>query len=148
MATSKLSNAAGSGNPEITIANDSYGLSFCKSYETAGGRCVRLAYFVVPNEEYGAGWVTGVTAAAELLTRLRLRPGDRWLVSFILADVAAARAWDAEEPSRFGAACGFMSVIDNMLSFSATHADHEAWTAEKLAESRQCAAKAQARAAA
>lgn len=95
-----------------------HGLSFVTTTHTKRGRFVAYSAFDVPDEDYGAGWITGTLAAGELLVALSEERFD------LLGILEEASSIPRGDPRR-GASAGFLRMIEKMIYFAAEHARHE-----------------------
>ena len=110
------------------------GLSFTTMEVGRNGGCKKFRWFDVPDEEYGAGQVTGYRAAAELLEALQRGYGPCVSVGHIVKEVFVAHAESSEKPSRCGAASAFSWVLNDALKFFAKNANHGPWLVGKVAQ--------------
>lgn len=106
---------------------------------TMRGRQVSCCAFDVPAEPYGPGWRTGERAAFELLRYLRdssTVPGAQPLAA-IVEEVSEAlvstNGIGPDTPSKRGAACGFLSVLQLMAQAGSRGVDLEHWEAGRMA---------------
>ena len=114
------------------------GVSFITVEVGRHGGAKKARWFDVPDEEYGAGQITGYRAAAELLEALNRGYGPSISVGHILRDVFVAREEESfEKPSRRGAASAFTWVVDEALKFFAKKAKHGPWLDGKVAHAER-----------
>lgn len=113
------------------------GLSFTTMELSRNGGCKKFHWFDVPDEEYGAGQVTGYRAAGELLEALARGYGPSISVGHILQEVFTAREESYLKSSRRGAAAAFSWVLDEAMKFFAKNANFGKWLDGKAAEAER-----------
>lgn len=113
------------------------GVSFITSEVGRNGGCKKYRWFDVPDEEHGAGQITGYRAAGELLEALARGYGPNISVGHILKEVFTASDESYSNPSRRGAAAAFAWVLDDALKFFAKNAKHGPWLDGKVAQTER-----------
>ena len=113
-------------------------VSFVRDEVTPRGRFINRHHFDLAAQRYGAGGVSGVLAAAELLRMVRANFGgaNHHVTMAMTRDVliSAAKAADLSgmEPSRAGAAFDFVRFMAELVLAAATHPNIEPFIAETL----------------
>lgn len=112
-------------------------LSFVRRVQSACGRLVCRNYFDVPAQNYAEGITTGYRCAAELLEALTLGHGPDIPLHGVLESASQATRESLQENSRHTAACAFLEIVEQALSFFAKQSMHRSWLAEKIDRSEQ-----------
>lgn len=126
-------------------------LSFTTDTVSARGAWIESSHFDVPDEDYGAGNITGYRCAGELLEALQRGYGPHIDVRAIIREASSIVFAGVFKPSRHGAAVGFMEVVSEAVKFLACHSRHSAFIASKIEAAeryqtftRECEAKEKA----
>lgn len=95
-------------------------VSFYRRTTTKGGRWISNDYFAMPLNSYSGGWGDGEAAFREYMESL-IGKKEQWSGDLpdVLRDVARALVDDSKEPSRYGAAVGFVRALESMLDWAA-----------------------------
>lgn len=131
-------------HPAAAPTKEPYGgLSFQTVTMTPRGRRIASCAFDVPAQTYGEGWMTGLAAAAELMTELAAAAehgGGLNLLPFLQEASVAAMEGECggNLPSRRGAGAAFLRVVEEMVRFAATRCDHRAFIQGQVEMIRRC----------
>lgn len=108
------------------------GLSFVTRTINQRGYMQTINHFDVPSEGYAAGRITGYRCAAELLKVLQRGYGPHVPLRDIIREAVSVKNGVYGAADRWGAACGFMDVIEEAVTFLAKHGQHADWVARKI----------------
>ena len=131
MESSKTVHPAGKATAPRTVKKR--GAISCVTIErTARGAYVSAEHFDVALEDYGDGNITGMRLAAEFMAAIKMRaPLDSLQVI-----VDACKAFDDghpfRDPSRRGAAVGFLRTLEGLLVMVARAGAHEPYIAYQI----------------
>lgn len=112
----------------------SLGLSFTSCTLNKRGHWTGDNHFDVPEEKYADGRITGLRCAAELLEALQRGYGPHISLRDVIREAINVKfeRGGGDNASRWGAACGFMGVIEESVKFLAEHGRHADWIAKKI----------------